>query len=550
MGLREGIIMNVLKAIINFFPRLFKALFGNKKEKLTNKFLFKRGGYAVAVIALVLVGAVVVNLLVGFLADRVNLEYDLTTDKKHSISEENREYLKNVEKEVVIYVIAGSAADYYGGYMEYYANQMSYSAATSDYYVQTTRLLELYDELSDKISVVYMDPYGTQMGDIVSKYPVGFNYGDILVTSSFTTKDGLKLDNYRLLSLADIYTVEDTSGMAAYGYDYYYISGSSLETSLTSAVASVTSEETKKVAFLASHSKAAAFEYYRKVLTLNNFVVEDINDEILQSISSEYDALIICAPTADFTKDELIAVSEFLNNGGKLGKTLLFYGDTGFQNLPNFYNFLAEWGIAAESGIVMESEPGYYVDGDRATYVSYGQSGAPFAVSQVYRSGYNIPMYESGESYEGRTVQTVIGTGGTSVIVPVTTDSSAELPEDLEKRKLSSAIVSTEEDFDNETKKSIFSHVVAFSSIDFISQEYMENYTKIDYSGTALGALRYATGMNDVEIVFENKVIDATKELYVVSSASVVAVRWIFIGIIPIAVLITAFVIFFRRRNK
>ncbi|MBR2042809.1 MAG: GldG family protein [Clostridia bacterium] len=542
--------LNILKAVLAFFPRLFKAVFGSKKDRLKNKFLFKRGGYAVAVIALVIAGAIVLNLLVGALADRFDLEYDLTTDKKHSISEENKEYIKTVDKKVTIYVIASSPSEYYGGYMEYYANQMSYSASTSDYYAQTTRFLELYAELNDNISVVYMDPYGTQMAEIVSKYPESFNYGDILVTSTFTTKEGVTLDNYRLLTIADIYTVEDTSGMAAYGYDYYYITGSSLETSLTSAVASVISEETKKVAFIASHSKAAAFDYYRGVLKLNNFIVEDINEDILHTIPNEYDAVIICAPQKDFTKDELSALSEFLDNGGKLGKTLIFYGDTGYQNLPNFYNFLGEWGIAAESGIVMESNPEAHLPKDHATYISYGQTSSPVKVSEAYMSGYNIPMYENGQTYAGRTAQTIIGTNGTSVIVPITTDASKELPESLEKRKLSGAIISTEEDFDNEAKKSIFSRVIAFSSIDFISKEYVERYATVDYTGTSLNALRFATGMNEVELIFENKTIDATKELYVISSASATAVRWIFIGVIPVAVLVLAFVIFFKRRNK
>lgn len=542
--------MNILKAILNFFPRLFKAVFGNKKEKMRNKHLFKRGGYAVAVIALVIAGAIVVNLLVGFLADRIDLEYDLTTDKKHSISEENQEYIRNVDKEVNIYVIAASASEYYGGYMEYYANQMRYSATTSDYYIQTTRFLELYDELNDKITVTYMDPFGTQISELVSKYPVSFNYGDILVTSSFTAQSGVALDNYRLLTLADIYTFEDTSGMAQYNYDYYYISGSCLETSLTSAVASVTSEETKKVAFLASHSKAEAFDYYRKTLTLNNFIVDDINDDFLKAIPAEYDAVILCAPTKDFTKDELDALSVFLENGGKLGKTLLFYGDTGYQKLPNLYNFLGEWGIAVESGIVMETNSGYYMEGDHSIYMSYGQSDSPFTVSEAYLSGYNIPMYENSKTYAGRTTQTVIGTTGNSVIVPVNTDSSAELDKGLEKRKLACAIVATQSDFDNDIDESIFSRVIAFSSIDFISQEYIEKYTTVNYTETALNALRYATGMNEVQIVFENKTIDATNELYVVSSASATAMRWIFIGVIPVAVLVVAFVIFIRRRNK
>ncbi len=519
--------------------------------KIKNRFLFKRGGYAVLAIAIVLTGAILVNVLMSFLAKRVDLEYDLTSDKKHSISEENAEYIKSVDKEINIYVMAASASEYYGGYMNYYANQMGYTDSTGDYYEQTTKFLEKYADLNKNIKVTYMDPYGTQMAEISTKYPESFMYGDILVTCSFTTSSGATLDNYRNLTLTDIYTAEDTSGMASMGYDYYYINGSRLETSLTSAVASVISEETKKVAFLASHSKAGTFDYFKGVLELNNFKVDEITGDILKEIPQEYDAAVIVAPVKDFTKEELSALSVFLEGNGKLSKTLLFYGDTGYQRLPNLYNFLGEWGIAVENGIVFETNDGYYMDKNHATYMSFGQSNAPFTIANAFLSGYNVPMYENGENYGGRTTQTIIGTNGTSVIVPVSADPSVAPSKDLEKRKLSNAIISTEEDFDNDTDKSIFSRVIAFSSIDFISQEYIERYAStVDYKLTALNALRYGTGMSEKTITFENKTIDATSELYVTSSASVKAVRIIFVGVLPLLVLAAAFAIFFIRRNK
>ncbi len=519
--------------------------------KIKNRFLFKRGGYAVLAIAIVLTGVILINVLTGFLAKRIDLEYDMTSDKKHSISEENAEYIKTVDKEINIYVMAASASEYYGGYMNYYANQMGYTDDTGDYYEQTTKFLEKYADLNKNIKVTYMDPYGTQMAEISTKYPESFMYGDILVTCSFTTENGVKLDNYRNLTLTDVYTAEDTSGMASYGYDYYHINGSCLETSLTSAVASVISEETKKVAFLASHSKAGVFDYFMSILELNNFKVDQITDDILKEIPQEYEAVVLVAPVKDFTKEELNALSVFLEGNGKLGKTLLFYGDTGYQKLPNLYNFLSEWGIEIENGIVFETNDGYYMDKDHATYMSLAQSNSPFTISNAFISGYNVPMYENGENYGGRTTQTIIGTNGTSVIVPVSADPSVAPSDDLEKRKLSSAIISTEEDFDNDTDKSIFSRVIAFSSIDFISQEYIEKYAStVDYKLTALNALRYSTGLSEKTIVFENKKIDATSELYVTSSASVKVVRIIFIGVLPLAVLAAAFAIFFIRRNK
>ncbi len=519
--------------------------------KMRNSFLFKRGGYAVLAIAIVLTGAILINVLMSFLAKRVDLEYDLTRDKKHSISEENAEYIKSVDKEVNIYVMAASAEEYYGGYMNYYAQQMGYTDSTGAYYEQTTKFLEKYADLNKNINVIYMDPYGTQMADISTKYPDSFMYGDILVTCSFTTSAGAKLDNYRNLTLTDIYVAEDTSGMASMGYDYYYINGSCLETSLTSAVASVISEETKKVAFLASHSKEGVYDYFKGILELNNFKVDDITGDILKEIPQEYDAAVLVAPVKDFTKEELNALSVFLEGDGKLGKTLMFYGDTGYQNLPNLYNFLSEWGIEIEKGIVFETNDGYYMDGDHSTYLSLAQTGVPFTISNAFLSGYNIPMYENGGDYGGRTTQTIIATESTSVIVPVSADPSSAPSKDLEKRRLSSAIISTQEDFDNSTNKSIASRVIAFSSIDFISQAYIEGYaSNIDYKLTALNALRYGTGMSEKTITFENKTIDATSELYVTSSAAVRAVRIIFIGIIPLLVLAAAFAIFFIRRNK
>ena len=101
---------NLFKSIASFFKMVFSALFGSKKEKIRNKNLLKRGGYAIALVAIVVTVAIVLNVVVGLLAKRVNLEFDLTTEKRNSISEENREYLKTVEKPVQIYVLASSAS--------------------------------------------------------------------------------------------------------------------------------------------------------------------------------------------------------------------------------------------------------------------------------------------------------------------------------------------------------------------------------------------------------------------------------------------------------
>lgn len=542
-------ILNFFKSISSFFKMVFSALFGSKKEKIRNKNLLKRGGYAIALVAIVIAVAVVFNLLVGVLAKRVNLEFDLTTEKKNSITEENREYLKTVEKPVQIYVLASSPDEYYGGYMQYYAQQMGYSSETSDYYKQTTTILGLYDEINENITVKYVDPYGTEMSQLNTDYPESYTYGDILVTSSFTAQSGAELNNHKKLSFIDIYNYSDTSGGAAYGYDYYYLTGSRLETALTSAVASVTSEDTKKVAFLSGHGGSEAFKYYGELLELNNFIVDEIEDNVISSIDPQYDAVVICAPVTDFMGGELDVLNDFLDNEGYKGKTLLYFGDSGYQKLPNLYSFMSEWGIEIEEGIVFEANDSYHLDNSYSTFLSTSATGDSDIITagSGYITGYNIPMKENGEPYGARDTTTLLKTLGSSVVMPLGTEASEKPAKDSETDTYSTLIISEEADFKD--NKAVSSYVLAFSSIDFIAEEYVTSYSSLDYKGMILRALQIPTGMNVAEITFENKTIASTSSLYITTEASAKFVLIFFTAVIPLAVLVLSTVIFVKRRN-
>ncbi len=540
---------NILNSVLSFFPRLFKAVFGSKSEKVKNKHLFKRGGYAVAIIALVIAVAIILNVLVGLLAKRVTLEYDMTSEKKNSISAENADYIKTVDKDVTVYVLAPSAESYYGGGMAQAAQASMFYANTSDYYFQTTVLLEQYERLNSKIKIEYMDPNGTEIGAIVSKYGVNYSYGDILVTCDFEA-DGNKFENDRSLTLADVYTFEENNEYAAMGITMYEINGSCLETNLTSAIAAVTSTETLKVGIVTSHSSSGIYNYYKKLLQMNNFEVTEITDTLLTTISADLDAVVIAAPNKDFAKEELTAISKYLENDGNLGKNLIFYGDSSYQTLPNLYNFLAEWGITVEPGIVFETSDNFR-GMDYSTYISLSATSDFDFISagDYYASGYNIAMRETGSGYSGRVTQTVLTTNGTSVVVPIDTDNSVAPSNSLEKRKFASCILSRESEYVNNIP--VQSNVIAFSSIDFISETYALSYGSVmDYDSLNVDVLRSITGIDEAEIVFDVKTIDATSELYVVSSASAKVMRVIFAAVIPVAILCLAFVIFFRRRNK
>ena len=106
------------------------------------------------------------------------------------------------------------------------------------------------------------------------------------------------------------------------------VSGNNIETALTGAIAYVTSTKTKKLAILTGHSKMDYTADLTKMLTQNNYEVAYIKDELVTTISNEFDAVMIASPVKDFIGSEIEALAKFLDNEGKLDKGLMFFADT------------------------------------------------------------------------------------------------------------------------------------------------------------------------------------------------------------------------------
>ena len=122
-----------------------KAKKPKKNKMIKNQAIFKKGGYSLAITALVLAGLIIFNWLCSSLADRFHLEVDMTVGNKNSLSSENIDFIKNIDSDVS--VIVCSSEEDYSGYMEYFA-QSYYSvttdASTSEYFDQTVKLISKY----------------------------------------------------------------------------------------------------------------------------------------------------------------------------------------------------------------------------------------------------------------------------------------------------------------------------------------------------------------------------------------------------------------------
>ncbi len=517
-----------------------------KPKKLKNQALLRRGGYSVAITAAVLAGLIVLNVLVNALSNRFVLEFDMSTEKENSMSADNIKYLKDLDKEVNITVCAEKDG-YTGGYMGYYAkNLYGVSSDASKYFEQTLKLLDKYPAYNNKITLKYVDTQGSEFTEISQKYSnEKLAYGDIIVSAKGSDNN----ERYKVLGFKDVYQLSEDNTYAAYGYSQSTVSGNSVETAVTSAIAYVTSSKTKKVALLTGHSKTDYTADYQKLLKANNYEIETISDNIVGKISSDFDAVIIAGPTTDFIGSELDNLSDFLDNDGKLGKGLLFFADASAPYLTNLYDFLSQWGIAIEEGILFETNTNNHIPDDPMTMGIYPTSSDESLTSgmQLCITGYNVPMSAAFESENGITVTSLMSSLESVVAAPVGTAANWKGADNYTKKSFPAVLQAAQSEYDDDNKQ-ITSYVFAFDSVQFIQSEYNEQ-SSVSNKNLTLACAERAVGAEDTGISFVSKTITNESFADSVSETSAGIVRIIFMGLLPVACIAAGIYIFIRRKN-
>lgn len=517
----------------------------NKTEKIKNQALFKRGGYAVAITAVVLAGIIVFNVLLSAIASRFMLEYDMTSGKTNTINEENISYIQEIESEVTVTMCA-KAEDYYGGYMDYYAkNLYGLTSDHSDYYKQTVNLIEKYNNYNKNIKVKFVDTQDSSFTEITSKYSKeSLNYGDIIVSATQNGKE-----RYKIIGFKDIYSIEVDDTYAAYGYTVSSLVGNKIETALTSAIAYVTSSETKKVAFITGHSKDDYSESYRELLKTNNYEIDIISDSMISKISSKYDAIFIVAPTIDFLENELDAIATFLDNDEKYNKGLVYFADATAPYLPNLAGFFEEWGIEVGEGILFETYESNYMPGSPTTLGSYPEGEDDLIKNiEFCLSGYNVPIKPLFEQQSTKTVTTLISTPNTVVAAPVGTPNSWKGADDYEPDSYATLIQSQRSTYD-EDNNLIKNNVIVFSSFEFIYSDYAE-YESVGNKNIVLSAADRAVGAEDTGISFVQKVISNESFSSSVTQSAANIVIIVFMAVLPILCIAVGIYVYIRRKNS
>ncbi len=523
-----------------------KADTASATKTVKNKFALKYGGFSIGIIAIVLAAVIILNILMGVLDERGLLKLDITPSGKFTISADNEAFIKNIDRPVKVTVLSTKAE--YASYLSDFSANYKNVLDQDGYFEQTVKLLDRYAELNKNITIEYISYYGAQTKEIAQDHPNIF-YGDIIVSA--IGKSGQETE--RVISFDNIYTYADDSGMASMGYGSYYLNGNNIETSLTSAINVLLYGEIKNMGFVKSHSTAELFEYtYKKTLELNGFEITTLDAPVITEIDPELDALAIIAPSSDLLAEEITAISKWLDNGGKKGKSLIFVPNVTVANFPNLSEFLEEWGIKYSAGELYQTNSEYHYPNDPSTTLAQASTGDITEkiienTSLYCLLGQNVPMEKAYEAFESRTTYTVISTNDTVTVKPTAAAENWKPDGDALLKSYPNLIVTAENAVIDE--KQYTSYVAAFSSYEFIYSAWVDaNTLNLD---AALGTALYTSGMDsDSTITFVPKTIEQDSFADKVTQASSNAVFVIFIVLIPIAIVAAGIIVFIRRRKR
>ncbi len=305
---------------------LFVFLTGQSVQKQrwsSNAKKIKLGVFHTGFVAVAVAAAVVLNLAVRELPATVT-SIDATSTKMYSLTEETKEYVKNLSKDVTIYVLAAEG-----------------SADTT-----LAETLERYDGLSDHLSVEYRNP---------SKYPTFYQQ----YTESAPSANSMIVvseERSRVVDYSDIYE---------YSYDYTTyqstVEGYDAEGQLTSAIEYVTmdSSELPVIYEITGHGETSLAGGFIEVIEKANITLSDLTLLEVDEVPEDAEAIIINAPTSDLSSDDAEKVRNYLEAGGKAILVCNFQ----YQDLENFNEVLAAYGVTEVDGVVMEGNASYYYQG-------------------------------------------------------------------------------------------------------------------------------------------------------------------------------------------
>ncbi|MBR6420651.1 MAG: GldG family protein [Oscillospiraceae bacterium] len=497
----------------------------------------KYGTLATAITLIFIAIIVAANVICNILDNRYHWNIDLTSSGLYEMDAQTVSYLKNINSDVTITVLAPE----------------SYFEQNNIMIVPET-LSRFRTESNGRISVDYVDT--TKHPEAANRYTKNYSgqltLGDIVVSN----KEG---DLVRVLKLTtDVVKITRTPNYQTMSYDtsYSFIG----EQSLLSAITGVTDLNPITIAVIDTLNGEIMYNPYEtgfvammNLLEKNNYTVEHVDIAKDEISTSKYDFAILCAPYNDLTEAQVQKLTDFLQNGDQYGKTLIYFGSAlQRESLPNVDAFLEVWGVKVERAKLLDSNRSTaqvvpVILGDQMAYEDSVPVASPtdaelngaFTSKLPIVAPYFCPVTPLFTTNAGRTTTTLLKTADTCV--KMQPDGTV----DQNQQSFDLAVLSKTTFTDGSS--SYESSLITFGSsffMDYSVTSSTSSYGNADYFIQTLNSL---TGKEQV-ITIAEKSLNPT--MVTVTSSQRKTIRNVTVFIIPAIVALAGIFVYLRRKNK
>ena len=255
-------------------------------------------------VALSILGVIGIAIFVNVIfSQRFNKRVDLTELKRYSLSEQTKQILKSIDKEINIIA---------------FVTESNRSIPIVKHY------LDLYAHETKNIRVSLIDPD---------------------VESNLANKYGIERDGYTVFDDGERHEITAIVSEQAY----------------TSTLLRVIKNETKRVYFLTGHEERSIDDFSSRGYQQVKTELQKINYEVLslsllkeQQIPADCDVLVVAGPTKPLRKNEIETIERYLD---KTGKLLLLLDPS--YNSPNDVNgglvqLMKKWGVKIGNDLVFD----------------------------------------------------------------------------------------------------------------------------------------------------------------------------------------------------
>lgn len=467
--------------------------------KKTNNYMATAGVFT----CLLIVAIIIVNILVGAIASKVNLKIDLTKDSILSFSDATKDTLKQLDENINVYSLIPEDE-------------------SNSIINQLREIVEKYSKMSDKINYQVIDT--ERNPEFMQKYAsAGEN---ISIYSVIFESD----KRHKIVDLNDAISFNSSTNVIE------YISAEKL---FTSAIMYVTSDKTTKIGVVEGHGEMASASYFDGLLKEEGYIVESVN-LITGDIPEDINVLIVTMPEKDYDSAEIEKIDNYLDKGNSI-QVLMQPSDV---HLENLYDYLKDWGVEFKPGYIAETNKNNYYQNQLFLIPEMEEND----VTANLINGNLMLLYPQCVGIKPNTSpyikETILLTSTDKAIVKsdineVISDSVISAGDNDFVEKSNLAVILEKQIDEEHTSKMFVSGSVLFIQQSIITSNFANN----DFYLNTIASITD----NDSNIYIRAK--DVSTPFITISALMVLAYGALTVIIIPLVLLISGLVIWMRRRH-